>query len=323
MNLVTGANGFVGSHLVDRLLARGEPVAAAVRRTADLRWLDGKNLALRFVGLESGEGLEAALRDVRVLYHVAGVTRSATPEAFRKGNCDLSVSLARAALRHAPRLERFLYVSSLAAAGPAREGRPLTEEDPRRPVGAYGESKRDAEEALRSIPSLALTIVRPPIVYGPRDTNFVPLFRGASRRLLPVVGQGRQRLSMVYVEDLAEGMIAAANSKAALGRIYFLTGSDADWREAGEAFRFALGARPWRIHVPPPLVQLAGELFEWKYRLTGVPQAINRRKVREMLEPRWTCSGARAEADFGFRPATALAEGFRKTWKWYRENGWI
>jgi nucleoside-diphosphate-sugar epimerase len=323
MYLVTGANGFVGSHVVDRLLARGEPVAAAVRRTADLKWLRGKKADLRTVDLESGEGLPEALRDVRILYHVAGVTRSATPEAFRRGNCDAAAALARAALRHAPRLERFVYVSSLAAAGPARAGRPLTEDDPTQPVGAYGESKRDGEEALRAIPGLPLTVARPPIVYGPRDTNFTALFRAASRRLVPVVGNGRQRLSMVFVEDLADGLIAAASAASALGRTYFLTGPDTDWREAGEALRAATGVRPWRISIPVPAVKLAGELFEWKYRLTGVPQAINRRKVREMLEPRWTCSGARAEGEFGFRAAVSLKEGFRKTWLWYREAGWI
>jgi dihydroflavonol-4-reductase len=323
MNLVTGANGFVGSNLVDRLLARGEPVAAAVRRTADLRWLQGKKAELRIVDLESGEGLPAALRDVRVLYHVAGVTRSATPEAFHRGNCDAAAALARAALRHAPGLERFVYVSSLSAAGPARAGRALTEGDPMRPVGAYGESKRDGEAALHAIPGLPLTVARPPIVYGPRDTNFTALFRAATRRLVPVVGQGRQRLSMVFVEDLADGLIAAASSPEALGRTYFLTGPDTDWREAAEALHFATGVRPWRIGIPVPALKLAGELFEWKHRLTGVPQTINRRKVREMLEPRWTCSGARAESDFGFRAAFPLARGFRRTFLWYREAGWI
>jgi nucleoside-diphosphate-sugar epimerase len=320
---VTGASGFVGSHVVDRLLAAGEPVAALVRRSSDLRWLEGKAVELRVADLDTGEGLAEALRGVRRLYHAAGVTRSATPEQFRNGNCRASVALARAAARHAPGLERFLYVSSLAAAGPAREGRPLTEADPLRPVGAYGESKRDAEEALRAIPGLPLTIVRPPIVYGPRDPNFKPLFRGVWRRVLPVVGQGRQRLSMVFAPDLAEGMVAAARSTKAAGRTYFLTGPDADWREAEEALAAALRVRPWRLSVPPPLLRIAGEAFEWKARLTGVPQAINRRKVREMLEPRWTCSGARAEADFGFRAATPLEEGFRRTWKWYREAGWI
>jgi nucleoside-diphosphate-sugar epimerase len=176
---------------------------------------------------------------------------------------------------------------------------------------------------LMEMEGLPLTIVRPPIVYGPRDTNLLSLFRIASRRLLPVVGQGKQRLSFIFGEDLAEGIARAADSPGTLGQTLFLTGASADWREARKAVDAAVGVRTHMLHLPEIAVKVVGEVFEWKYRLTGVPQAINRRKVREMLEPSWTCSGARAEREMGFRPATDLGEGFRRTASWYRKAGWL
>jgi nucleoside-diphosphate-sugar epimerase len=323
MNLVTGASGFIGSHVVDRLIARGEPVRACVRKTSDRRWLEGKPVELATVDLQTGEGVEDALKDVRVVFHIAGVTGSRSPEAFRKGNCEASIDLATAALRHAPALERFVFVSSLAAAGPAAGGIPLTEESPRNPVSSYGESKRDAEAGLERMGGLPLTVVRPPIVFGPRDTNLLGLFKAARFRVFPVVGLGRQQLSFVYGEDLAEGIVRAGLAPAAAGRTYFLTGPRADWREAHAALKRALGRRILRLPLPKLLVRAVGELFEWKARLTGVPQAINRRKVREMFEPAWTCSGARAQEELGFEAATGLEEGFRRTAAWYREAGWI
>ncbi|MHC5078152.1 MAG: NAD-dependent epimerase/dehydratase family protein [Planctomycetota bacterium] len=323
LHLVTGATGFIGSHVVDHLLARGARVAACVRPTSNLRWLLGKAVERRTLELEREEGLREAVEDVEVLVHVAGVTRSAGAEAFQKGNCEATLRLARTAQEHAPNLKRFVYVSSLAAAGPAVPGRPVTEEDEPHPVSAYGESKRDAESGLKALGSLPLVIVRPPLVYGPRDTNFLSLFKIASRRLLPVVGQGVQRLSFIFADDLAEGILAACESAKGPGRTFFLTGASADWREAGAALHEALGVRTVRISLPECLVKAVGEVFEWRARMTGVPSVINRRKVREMLEPAWTCSGELAERDLGFRAKTSLGEGFRKTAEWYRRAGWL
>jgi len=323
MHLVTGASGFIGSLVVDRLLAQGAEVAAIVRVSSDLKWLEGKAVQLRTVDLLSGAGLREALAGAEVVYHVAGVTRFATPEAFHLGNCEASVGLAREALEHAPGLERFVYVSSLAASGPSRHGRPRNEDDPLEPMSAYGQSKRDAETGLKAIEGLPLTIVRPPIVYGPRDRNLLGLFKAARFRLMPVVGLGKQRLSFVFGEDLADGIVLTGSHPQALGKTFFLTGHDADWREAHVALKRALQRRILRLPLPKIFVRAVGEFFEWKSRITGVPQAINRRKVREMFEPAWTCSGAKAEKELGFSAPTDLEEGFRKTAAWYREAGWL
>ncbi|MHC4597809.1 MAG: NAD-dependent epimerase/dehydratase family protein [Planctomycetota bacterium] len=323
MHLVTGASGFIGSHLVDRLLARGEQVAGCVRPTSDRRWLDGKPVALRTVDLATGEGVADAVKDATALYHVAGITGAASAEAFRKGNCEASLNLARTVLERAPRLRRFVYVSSLASTGPARASRPVTESDALQPVSSYGESKRDAEAGLRAMENLPLVIVRPPIVYGPRDRNLLSLFRLASRRLLPVVGQGRQRLSFIFGPDLAEGIAAAGEATVERGETFFLTGAAADWREAGKALDRALRVSSLRLCLPEILLRVAGEVFEWKHRLTGAPSPFNRRKVREMLEPQWTCSGAKAARALRFEAPTGLEEGFRLTAEWYRAQGWL
>jgi nucleoside-diphosphate-sugar epimerase len=322
VDLVTGANGFIGSHLVDRLLSQGRSVAACVRTSSDTRWLDGKTAELRTIDLFSGAGVAEAVRDASVVYHVAGVTGAASAEAFRRGNVEATLALARTVLEKARGLRRFVYVSSLAATGPARDGRPVTEGDPLRPMSSYGESKRDAEEGLAAMDGLPLVVVRPPIVYGPRDRNLLGLFRTACRRLLPVVGQGLQKLSFIYADDLAEGIEAAGNAGDVSGA-FFLTGPVADWREAWQAMNRALGVTTLRLGLPEIALRMVGEIFEIKHKLTGVHAPINRRKVKEMLEPRWTCSGEKAARDLGFEPSVGLQEGFRRTASWYRLHGWI
>ncbi len=321
MHVVTGASGFIGSHVVDRLLDAGKDTVACVRKTSDRRWLDGKPVSLREVDLDTGTGLAEALAGAKVVYHVAGVTRSADAEAFRKGNCENAVRLARAALKASPGLDRFVYVSSLAASGPARDGRPLCETDPLRPVSSYGVSKRDAERELRAVEGLPLVVVRPPIVYGPRDTNLLALFRVASKRVFPVAGSGLQELSFVFGPDLAGGIAAA--SEAPVDGAYFLTGGSADWLRARRAMQQALKRRTLLLPLPALVLRAVGEFFERRARFSGVPHPLNRRKIGEMLEPCWTCSGDRAREDFGFRPSVSLEEGFRRTAAWYREAGWL
>jgi nucleoside-diphosphate-sugar epimerase len=293
-----------------------------VRATSDTRWLDGKPVELRRADLSSGEGVSDAVEDATVVYHVAGVTGAAGADAFHAGNCRATLALAREARARASGLKRFVYVSSLAATGPAREGRPVTENDLLAPMSSYGESKRDAEAGLNALSELPLVIVRPPIVYGPRDRNLLSLFRTAKRRILPVVGQGLQKLSFIYADDLAEGIVAAGEGPGVSGT-FFLTGPSADWREARLSMNRALGVRTFRLGLPEFALRIAGEIFEFKHRLTGVHAPLNRRKVGEMLEPQWTCSGEKATQVLGFEARTGLEEGFGKTARWYTAQGWL
>ena len=149
---------------------------------------------------------------------------------------------------------------------------------------------------------MPVTIVRPPAVYGPRDSNFLPLFRMARRwGIVPMVGGGAKVFSAVHAEDLAEGLWRAASAPAAAGRTYFIAGGTYTMTEWVAAMSFALGRRVRLINVPRPLALLAGELGQLKWALTKKPQIVSRRKVRDLLLPQWACSWDLA-ARVGLRP---------------------
>src|SRR5690242_2618332 len=216
--LVTGATGFVGSHLVEALRRRGDQVTALARSA-------GKAAALAPLGVEVVPGdlddrpaLERAMHGRDVVYHVAGIVAARSEADFMATNRDGTRNVVAAA-RSAP-VSRLVLVSSMAAAGPTIKGRPLLGDEAPRPVTAYGRSKLAAEQAVTAS-GLGWTIVRPPVVYGPRDQEVLKVFRLARLGIAPVLGDGSQELSAVYGPDLAEALIAAATSASAAGRTYY------------------------------------------------------------------------------------------------------
>jgi nucleoside-diphosphate-sugar epimerase len=323
--LVTGATGFVGSHLAERLCREGLDVVCTVRETSSLAWLEGLDVERRVASLEDAEALAEAAADADYVFHVAGVTRARTPEAYMAANAEGTRCLLEAVARSARGLRRFVYVSSLAAAGPSPTDEPPDETAPPQPHDAYGASKLAGEKAvLGEGGPLPCTVVRPPAVYGPRDRNFLPLFRMAQRfRLAPIIGSPSKQVSLVHVADLVECLWLAATAKAAEGQTYYVGSGTHLWTDVVEALGAALGVRLRRLRVPSLLARLAGELGEVKWILTGKPQLICRRKVRDLLQPRWTCSWAKAERELGYRPQVELGDGMRGTAEWYARQGWL
>jgi nucleoside-diphosphate-sugar epimerase len=321
MNVVTGASGFIGSHLVDRLIARGEPVAACVLPGSDLRWLEGKPVELRPVDLVSGEGVREAIADASVLYHLAGLTGLATEEQFRRVNTEASARLGQAALDAAPGLRRFVYVSSTIGLGPSPAGGALAEDCVPRPITTYGQSKQAAEQALRAIDGLPLAIVRPPSVYGPRDPTLLPLFRMVESGVFVIVGTGQQRISTIFVDDLVKGLIAVGEGPHA--GVFHFAGEALNWFQISDLLAEVMGARPVRVRVPGWLAYSVAATIEVVGSSIGRPSSITRRKIREMLAPGWVCSAERARELLGFTPTTPHAEGYQRTVDWYVEVGWL
>jgi len=321
--LVTGATGFVGSHLAERLCREGMSVACLVRPTSSLEWLAGLPVERVAGSLDAPEALPLAEADL--VFHVAGVTRARSPEAYMAANAETTRRLVEAAVRSGTRLKRFVYVSSLAAAGPTPTEAPLDESAEPHPLPGYGASKLAAERAvLDARDRIPVAIVRPPAVYGPRDKNLLPVFRTAQRwRLAPVVGGASKRLTLVHAADLAEGIMLAGTRGAAVGQTYYIGSGTHAWGEIVDALGHALGLRLRSVRIPNLLARLIGELGELKWTLTGKSQIICRRKVRDLLQPRWTCSWAKAERELGYRPKMGLVEGLRQTAEWYAGQGWV
>ena len=315
--LVTGGTGFVGSHLVDALLARGWKVRCTVRRTSNLRWLQGKNIEKTETDLRSGESLDRACEGADVVFHVAGVLTAPSWEKYREGNWLASKNMVEAAVR--ANVRRFLHVSTLAVAGPSADGTPLEESMQPRPISLYGKSKWKGEQEVRShAEEIAVTVVRPPVVYGPRDPGLLQMYQGLAKGVRLSVG-GRKHVSIVNVRDLVEGMVAAAESKEAEGGVYYLCNEDSWTQEdlMGLVLKVLGRKRSFRISLTDGFVRAVGGLAEW---IPGTGM-FTRDKALEMTQKYWVCTPARARRDFDFRTAVSPEAGMREAVAWYRENG--
>jgi dihydroflavonol-4-reductase len=319
---VTGITGFVGRHLHDALLTRGYEVRSLVRSQALAGRIEISGKGPCVIGsLSHAPALERLVEGASVVYHVAGAVAAADEAAYHAVNAEATGVLAEAA--RAAGVARFLYVSSLAAAGPSRRGEAADESVVPRPLTAYGRSKLAGEEAVRRA-GLPFTVVRPPAVYGPRDRELLRVFRMARLGVAPLPGDGRQELSLVHVEDLAEALVAAAESPAAEGGTYNAAHPEVlTQRALVGAVAAALRRRVLLVPLPPALVRGLLQATGAVGRATGRATLLNADKAAEFLAPSWACSVEAIERDAGWVARIPLAKGLAGTAAWYRSAGWL
>jgi len=323
--LVTGGNGFVGSHLVEALLAQGHQVRCLVRPTSDLSFIASLPLEWVYGTLEDRESLERACRGVDAIYHFAGVTKAPDAATYFRVNAQGTRALLEACWRVNPGVQRFVYCSSQAAAGPADGLEPVDESCPPRPVSHYGRSKLAGEEAVRSYAGrMPVVILRPASAYGPRERDILAYFRLVARGLKLLPGGGRRWLSLIYVGDLVRLALRVLDEERAVGQTYFACdGEIHDWEETIDTLAAALGKRPLRIVIPIPLLEAFAALGGMWAKLSKRPFLLNDQKVLEMKQRYWLCDASKARRELGFIPQVDLATGFAHTAHWYREHGWL
>lgn len=322
--VVTGGTGFIGQNLVRRLRAEGHEVRCLVRAGgAELPSHVGRFV----VDLTDPSSVLAtpALDGADVVFHLAGATKALGESAFVAANVTPTRTLLGAitARRLFP---RFVYVSSQAAAGPARDVRhPTDEDDPPRPVEAYGRSKLHAERVVAGFTDhVPVTVVRPCSVFGAFDRDFLALFRFAERGLIVYPGVRQHWLSLLHVDDVVEGLLRAALDERAICRTYFLSPAEpVQWRALGALIAEVVGHDARHVEVPGALVWIGAVAGELVGRLTGRATLANRNKAALSREPYWVCSGARAREEIGFVPSRSLPAALRDTYFWYRTRGWL
>ena len=319
MILVTGGTGFIGTHLLERLAATDAAVRALVRRQKSPRTLPA-GVETVYGDLATGEGLAAAIEGVDTVIHLAGVTKALHTDDYYSGNVRATEQLAHVA---AGRGLRLVHVSSLAAIGPANGGRPVREDAEPHPLTHYGKSKLDAERVVRDLMPEAV-IVRPPVVYGPRDTDVFQLLKSISRGLVLEIAGGERWFSAIYVKDLVKGLLAAACSPRAAGRTYFLAhAKPVSWTQLGAAAASIMSRTPRVVRVPFALANAVGAGGEVWSRITGKPGIISREKIAEACCMAWTCDTQRAAEELGFVAPTSLEAGLNESLAWYKEAGWL
>jgi len=325
---ITGASGFVGSNLVDRLNQDGIVPFCLMRKTSSAANLSGAKYQAVEGDLSDPEKLKALMQDTDVIFHVAGAVTALNKEGFYRANVLGTKNLLEAS-RSAKKLKRFVLVSSLAAAGPSSPDQPKSESDIPAPVSDYGWSKLEGEKvALGFKEELPLTVVRPPAVYGPRDRGILTFFQIVNKGLLPELGWNSTQIrkySFIHVEDLVEGIyLAGKKIEFPSGEIFFLSGSgEFQWGEAMALIAKGLGKKIIRLPLPFAALRVAAHACSGISRLTGNPLPFSSDKIKEIEAPSWTCSAEKARKLMDFQAKWSLEEGLSATAKWYRANQYL
>lgn len=323
--LITGSNGFIGSHLVERLLKQKYRVICLVRETSDLRW--NKDLPVEFVygDFTDSSSFLLLISDVGYIYHLGGILRAHNESEFFRVNYEGTKNLLEACRQHNSVLKRFVYISSQAAAGPSLNGIPLKEADPPKPISAYGRSKQLAEQAVLDFQSFfPITIIRPPVVYGPRDDDFLGVFKCIKFGIKPLIGNQEKIVNLINVNDLVRGIVLAAEHPNAENEIFFMANQKGySWIEVEDAIARVMDKRALTIHFPEFALDVVANLSEQVANIFKNATIINRDKAVEMKQSYWLVDCSKAKRKLGFVPEIPLEQGLEETYHWYRLQGWL
>jgi len=273
------------------------------------------------------ESLRKAVKGVKVVYHLAGLLRGADFSAYKRVNAEGTRNVCRA-VEGEKGCRRLVYVSSLSAAGPSPLGGEINETMPCHPVSFYGQTKRMGEEiALSYNKKFAVTILRPSAVYGPRETDIFEYFKMVRQGLVVNGGDGSQRVSFIYVEDLVDAILLAGHSARARGQIYFVSdGKSLDWNELSAQIGWELKKSYKTFNVPLGIVRIVASLGDLFAGMTGksfLPPIVSGDKLKEGAAPGWVCSNGKIRRELRFRPRVDIRAGIHKAAEFYRSAGWL
>ena len=310
---------------MEALLAEGHEVRCLVRDTRRLGWIaELPSVTMAQGSVDDPRSLREGMQGVDWVYHVAGLTRARTARKFLRVNGEGTRHLVQACLEAPGGPRRLIHLSSLAAVGPMPMPTACAEDVSPRPVSPYGWSKLESERAVLAVRDrLHVTVLRPTVVYGPRDRGVLEIARWVARGFLPMPAGPPRTLSLCHVQDLVTVLLAAGAAKVPSGEIFHVAGEGAfTWEQVGEAVGEALGVRPKRVPIPVPmLLALATGADAWGW-VTGRVGYFSRGKVREAAG-HWRCDTSKTRRQLGIVPSVGLAEGVAITVKWYREAGWL
>jgi nucleoside-diphosphate-sugar epimerase len=316
--LVTGATGFLGSHIARAFVEAGYEVRCGARASSSRRWISDLPIELTPLDMMGrAEDFSLAVKNADLVVHAAGITRARREQDYHSVNAGGTRRLASAAIEAGVR--RFVLISSLAARGPDD----TTEDGRDHPESAYGRSKLEAEARLRGLDEQMETLaLRPAAIYGPRDTDLLPLFKMAQRGWL-ALPSGTNLLQPVYAADVASATLAAVREDACFGPFPVAEAARYSWEEVIAGLEKALGRTVRAVRLPAAAFTLAGRAAELAARPFSAVPIFDERRGRDLAARTWTCETSIAERALGWRAEVSLSEGLERTARWYGQAGWL
>jgi len=325
--LVTGANGFVGSNLVDYLADQDVYVKCLVHHKDQLQWINNLPGKVEIIvgDIVDINSLKDAVQGVDVIFHLAGVIKSLQKRDFFNINVQGTENLLKATIKYNSNLKRFLYMSSQSASGPSCNGDTVTENNSCYPVSEYGRSKMEAEKVVLSYNNIIpVTIVRPSTVYGPRDRELLFIFDLINRGIKPFIGVHQRFLNFCYIDDLVKATILASMDKQSIGQTYFIHSDEKhSLNQFIEVIAHSFNKRVIQLPVPFFLIKLYFLYNEFYALIRRDEKVFTRDKYNELKQYNWVCSVDKAKKEIGFSPDYCLTRGISKSIQWYKKQGWL
>lgn len=324
--LITGANGFIGSTLVEKALQLGFEVTAGVRATSDLSLI--KNKPIQFLDLDFRD--ESILKSKFLqtgrfdyIIHNAGITKAPNQQVYfdiNAGNTERFVNVLR---NNALTPDKFIFISSIAALGPTNEGSIITANNQANPVTSYGASKLKAEQFFKSLNDFPWIAIQPTAVYGPKDKDILIFINLVNKGFELYIGTGKQTLSFIYSKDLVD-VIFSALEKGIIGKKYLVSDNRSYQKDdLGKAVKEALNKKALKIKLPLGIIRPIAYITEKIATFKGTSPALNIEKLNELAAESWHCDPTETFSDLNFIPSHDLFSGMKETVEWYKEHKWL
>jgi nucleoside-diphosphate-sugar epimerase len=320
--LVTGSNGFIGSHIVEALVEAKYNVSCLVRPISDLKWIKDLPLEYLYGNLNDKKFLDGLVKDFDVIIHCSGIVRAISKEEYFRVNVENTKILCDAILENKPTLKKFIFISSQAAQGPSDFNSLKTVTDKESPVSDYGRSKLTAEIEIKHKlnDKVPYTIFRPAAVYGPRDKDIFIFFNLVNKHLRPVTIKKRF-LQLVYVKDVANAIVKSIENKKSDNNIYYLANSiKYTWDDIGKVISKSVGVKTIPVIVPDFIFYFVGFISKLLSYIIDKPLVLNEQKIEEMLCDNWSCDTKPVEEDLNLS-FTNLEVASKITYNWYLKKG--
>ncbi len=318
--LLTGATGFVGSHIIEQLLSDKHDIVVTIRKSSSLKWIKNYPLQFEYCSLNNEDQLSKILSNIDVVIHCAGVVRALDWNAYYDTNVLGTKNLVNAVIKNKDKIKKFIYISSQAAMGPSSNEVPklLTEKED--PVSNYGKSKLLAEQEVKKLKGvIPYTIIRPASVYGPRDKDIFIFFNLVKHHLRPNT-YNKHLIQLVFVKDIAKVISISLKNESTNNKIYYLCdGNIYSWKDVAKTIAKSNNIKTIPVILFDFIFKTVAFFYEIIAKITKKPQVLSKEKIIEMLQLYWTADNSDIIKDTGFE-FEKLENGAKITYNWYLEN---